>query len=474
MSNPFTTKDPLVDIIKQVVLGEKKLTDDELKKREEIVLAIKRENPDMEKSRAYAIATAKAKEVAEEVNLQEITTKSGADVDRNLDDHDPEEHGDIPDRKPDHELETHGGTTLHVHHVKDSKGKTTHTIINHVHDPAGGGTFVVKGHAHPKHILSSYNRAEREDMYESVNLDEQLENFWEAYTTMFNEAEDQQQNILLRAMAKDSSDLMKMKRAIKMGDKALTNPALRQEILTMLDKMMHLTTGDPSLLQRTKAGFQKAKKLKMPEEVQLEAIGAKDKQDEGEYGYEGDMAMSQLRTIIRNCQEMMKVLDKETDMPEWVQSKITLATDYLQTANDYLMSELEEAVRIRDRSRGFEKEVKYAGKTFAVDRHGDDKQTFQGQIDRKHLAVAAKARRKRTGPGVKGFNSAMRSAKASDGYQPQETGSMRAKIEEVEKAPFDGGQVKPRRTDAEIAKAVSALAKKARSVQKQKNKKDKM
>jgi hypothetical protein len=104
----------------------------------------------------------------EEVNLQEITTKSGADVDRNLDDHDPDEHGDIPDRKPDHELETHGGLTLHVHHVKDSKGKTKHTIINHVHDPAGGGTFVVKGHAHPKHILSSYNRAEREDMDEEV------------------------------------------------------------------------------------------------------------------------------------------------------------------------------------------------------------------------------------------------------------------------------------------------------------------
>jgi hypothetical protein len=104
----------------------------------------------------------------EEVNLQEITTKSGADVDRNLDDHDPDEHGDIPDRKPDHELETHGGLTLHVHHVKDSKGKTKHTIINHVNDPAGGGTFVVKGHAHPKHILSSYNRAEREDMDEEV------------------------------------------------------------------------------------------------------------------------------------------------------------------------------------------------------------------------------------------------------------------------------------------------------------------
>jgi hypothetical protein len=505
MSNPFTTKDPLFDIINQVMLGEKKLTDAEMKKREEIAQAMERDNPGMDMSKKMAIATDTAKRVAEEVNLQEITTKSGADVDRNLDDHDPEEHGDIPDRKPDHELETHGGTTLHVHHVKDSKGKTTHTIINHVHDPAGGGTFVVKGHAHPKHILSSYNRAEREDMYESVNLDEQLENFWEAYTTMFNEAEDQQQNLLLRAMAKDPSDLMKMKRAIKMGDKALTNPALRQEILAMLDKMMHLTTGDPSLLQRTRMGFQKAKTMKMPEEVemheddlsvrtlydkyadrtanakntkpvekaikkvhgsgvlsnlkkaasanfdtnfskekqhfdkarkaagktdmigatvgknrsafikqyeevQLEAIGAKDKQDEGEYGYEGDMAMSQLRTIIRNCQEMMKVLDKETDMPEWVQSKITLATDYLQTANDYLMSELEEAANPAQQAA---------------------------------IAIAMK----------------------KSGKKP--------KNEEVEKAPFDGGQVKPRRTDAEIAKAVSALAKKARSVQKQKNKKDK-
>ena len=77
MSNPFTTKDPLADVIKQVVLGEKKLTDAELKKREEIVLAIKRENPDMEKSRAYAIATAQAKKVAEEVEkIDEISDKT--------------------------------------------------------------------------------------------------------------------------------------------------------------------------------------------------------------------------------------------------------------------------------------------------------------------------------------------------------------------------------------------------------------
>jgi len=305
MSNPFTTKDPLFDIINQVVLGEKKLTDDELKKREEIAQAMERDNPGMDMGKKMAIATAKAKEVAEEVEQIDESVFDSKDAAQSV----------VNKLKTKHDDGNY--------HVKADNGKHR---VTHAYYP----NSTVK-----KQIARLVD--------EEVNLDEQLENFWEAYTTMFNEAEDQQQNILLRAMAKDPSDLMKMKRAIKMGDKALTNPALRQEILTMLDKMMHLTTGDPSLLQRTKMGFQKAKKLKMPEEVQLEAIGAKDKQDEGEYGYEGDMAMSQLRTIIRNCQEMMKVLDKETDMPEWVQSKITLATDYLQTANDYLMSELEEA-----------------------------------------------------------------------------------------------------------------------------------
>ena len=35
------------------------------------------------------------------------------------------------------------------------------------------------------------------------------------------------------------------------------------------------------------------------------------------------------------------MLKPDTDLPEWVQSKITLATDYIQTAADYLYSENE-------------------------------------------------------------------------------------------------------------------------------------
>ena len=63
--------------------------------------------------------------------------------------------------------------------------------------------------------------------------------------------------------------------------------------------------------------------------------------DPHEYGYEGDMAMNQLKTLVR-CAEMIEdCLKPDTDLPEWVQSKITLATDYIQTAADYLYSESE-------------------------------------------------------------------------------------------------------------------------------------
>ena len=534
MSNPFTTKDPLVDIIKQVVLGEKKLTDAELKKREEIVLAIKRENPDMEKSRAYAIATAKAKEVAEEVEeLDEASYNKDSEHHRNARKaaksmggkatYHPNGHASVSFQDVVHGRSTVNpkGTVLSTgeedakHVAKSYGGKAVGNVVhfkeeveqidevgNTLKGQIGLRDYKEKakkdmGDAGEKLWYKSFSdkdtkgkialirqrdkrrkgiqRADARIKFEEVNLDEQLENFWEAYTTMFNEAEDQQQNILLRAMAKDSSDLMKMKRAIKMGDKALTNPALRQEILAMLDKMMNLTTGDPSLLQRTKVGFQKAKKLKMPEEVQLEAIGAKDKQDEGEYGYEGDMAMSQLRTIIRNCQEMMKVLDKETDMPEWVQSKITLATDYLQTANDYLMSELEEAANPAQQA-AIAIAMKKAGKK------PKNEEVELGEADEKEVGKEVKAARLKKDSSDFMSKSSLFSGGARDvakhlGKKDDEKygeamkkvkdtpvskfvasrkGDGNVHTEEAEKAPFEGGrEVKSSKPAAERVKKIA-------------------
>jgi hypothetical protein len=136
---------------------------------------------------------------------------------------------------------------------------------------------------------------------------------------------------------------LKMPEEVEQIDERNKENAMRRKVMDASRgaryKLANKAVPDPEPEHKTAQAHNKA----IGRALRNEAIGAKDKQDEGEYGYEGDMAMSQLRTIIRNCQEMMKVLDKETDMPEWVQSKITLATDYLQTANDYLMSELEEA-----------------------------------------------------------------------------------------------------------------------------------
>lgn len=64
--------------------------------------------------------------------------------------------------------------------------------------------------------------------------------------------------------------------------------------------------------------------------------------DPNEYDNEGEMAKTQLKTIIRNAEEMMELLDDEENMPEWVQSKITKASDYMTSAYNYIASEDEE------------------------------------------------------------------------------------------------------------------------------------
>jgi len=110
--------------------------------------------------------------------------------------------------------------------------------------------------------------------------------------------------------------------------------------------------------------------------------------DEQEYGYEGDMALNQLATLTR-CAEMIKdMLKPDTDMPEWVQSKITLATDYIQTAADYMYSEMNEGAQYA----GLEKEDKPGKiKTAVVKLHpkGVGSETVEGWKDAKKPVAEA-------------------------------------------------------------------------------------
>ena len=67
------------------------------------------------------------------------------------------------------------------------------------------------------------------------------------------------------------------------------------------------------------------------------------RKDPREYGYEGEMAMSQLKGILMHAKQLHDKLEPDTDLPEWVQSKITLAYDYIQTAADYMATEMSES-----------------------------------------------------------------------------------------------------------------------------------
>jgi hypothetical protein len=64
-----------------------------------------------------------------------------------------------------------------------------------------------------------------------------------------------------------------------------------------------------------------------------------DIRDRGEYDREGDMALNQVHQIADAARELHAILGSDDNLPEWVQSKITKALDYLDTARDYLDAE---------------------------------------------------------------------------------------------------------------------------------------
>jgi hypothetical protein len=52
--------------------------------------------------------------------------------------------------------------------------------------------------------------------------------------------------------------------------------------------------------------------------------------------YEGSMAKEQLISMAHHALELAKMMDENTQLDAWVQSKITVASDYIQTVGDFL------------------------------------------------------------------------------------------------------------------------------------------
>jgi hypothetical protein len=86
------------------------------------------------------------------------------------------------------------------------------------------------------------------------------------------------------------------------------------------------------------AGKSKKERIRMALGASYGAKKTNEAKDSREYDYEGDMAKSQLRSIIANAQTVHDMLEDNTNLAEWVQSKITLSADYIATVRDYMQS----------------------------------------------------------------------------------------------------------------------------------------
>ena len=59
-------------------------------------------------------------------------------------------------------------------------------------------------------------------------------------------------------------------------------------------------------------------------------------EDHDDIDLEGQMAMSQLMSISRRAQRIAEMIKPDTQLDAWVQSKLTMAEDYVTTVYDYL------------------------------------------------------------------------------------------------------------------------------------------
>ena len=69
--------------------------------------------------------------------------------------------------------------------------------------------------------------------------------------------------------------------------------------------------------------------------------------------YEGEMARGELKSVIANAQELLKMLGEDEEIEAWVQSKITKAADYISSVRNYMVGNtVNEAVAAWQRKEG--------------------------------------------------------------------------------------------------------------------------
>lgn len=286
-------------------LEEKKLTKAEMKKREEIAQAIERDQPGMDMSKKMAIATATAKRVAEDYRTQKAE-KSQGQPNSNTAPKSVSSRGKVFTPEEAEQMDELKKSTLASYAKKATDDATYNSFI--------AGTMSAKNPARLDHDKKAMKR--QAGVFQAVNrlAKEEIEQVDEA-------------KHIVHVTVSDPNHPMVSKRKEAVSRRATVSADSEK---SAVQGALH---------------FYRKQGLKVHDH---NYVGLKEENDgtdadEGEYGYEGDMAMSQLKSIIRNAKDLHDHMEPQTDLPEWLQSKITLAADYIQTAADYWRSEKEES-----------------------------------------------------------------------------------------------------------------------------------
>jgi hypothetical protein len=153
--------------------------------------------------------------------------------------------------------------------------------------------------------------------------------------------------------------------------------------------------------------------------------------DRGEYDREGDMAKEQMHTIMSAAKELHGMLKDEENLPEWVQKKITLAMNYIDTARDYMLTQhaeraeeepiAEKAVskkqqRFMGMVHAAQKGEKPASKEVSKVAKSMGKKDAEDFAKTKHKGLPEKAKAKKKDESVEETAEAPKEKKSSGGY----------------------------------------------------------
>jgi hypothetical protein len=161
------------------------------------------------------------------------------------------------------------------------------------------------------------------------SLDMQFENF------LVTEADQKSARLdqLIRYGLADKSMLTVIKQAMgKLSSGEVLNPRERKATESLVNTLVDMVTSSDMLFRMTKTQLQK-------ESLDMEELGDLH-EDEGEDDPATDgihMALVELDTLIEDAESIEMMLERMEEEPDaWILSKITKATDYINTVRDYL------------------------------------------------------------------------------------------------------------------------------------------